>query len=226
MLSADTYAQEYECSWRANIPGSIWGKELQLLEEKDRITEVPYDPAHRVHTSWDLGVADATAIWFYQSVGRAIHVIDYYEARNEGLPHFARVLDERGYLYGRHYAPPDIQVRELGTGRSRIETAHDLGISFRVVRKLPIEDGIHAAAVTLPLCLFDRQACEHGLEALRHYHRAYSVVARSFSRSRPVHDWSSHAADAWRYLSVGLEDDQRMTRAPQAHAQMEYQVFA
>ena len=226
MLSADTYAQEYECSWRANIPGSIWGKELQLLEEKDRITEVPYDPAHRVHTSWDLGVADATAIWFYQSVGRAIHVVDYYEARNEGLPHFARVLDERGYLYGRHYAPPDIQVRELGTGRSRIETAHDLGISFRVVRKLPIEDGIHAAAVTLPLCLFDRQACEHGLEALRHYHRAYSVVARSFSRSRPVHDWSSHAADAWRYLSVGLEDDQRMTRAPQAHAQMEYQVFA
>ena len=226
MMSLDSYAQEFECSWVANIPGAIWGKELQGIEDNDQITEVPYDPAHKVHTAWDLGVADATAIWFYQLVGRAIHVIDYYEERGEGLPHFARVLDERGYLYGRHYAPPDIQVREMGSGRSRIETAHDLGVNFRVVRKLPVEDGLHAAAITLPKCYFDRRACEHGLEALRHYHRAYNERTRSF-RMTPVHDWSSHAADAFRYLAVGLEDDARFPgRAPQLHAEMEYQVFA
>ena len=218
MMSSDAYDQEFECSWVANVPGSVWGKELQKIDDAGQITEVPLDPNHRVHTSWDLGVADSTAIWFYQLVGRSVHVIDHYEERGEGLPHFARVLEDRGYLYGRHYAPPDIAVRELGTGLSRLESAFSLGINFRVVRKLPVEDGLHAGAVTLPRCWFDRANCEHGLEALRHFHRAYNERTRSF-RMTPVHDWSSHSADAFRYLCVGSEDDGKFPgRAPPAPA--------
>jgi hypothetical protein len=226
MMSTDSYAQEFECSWVANIPGSIWGKELQRIEDAGQITKVPHDPAHAVHTSFDLGVADATSIWFYQLVGKAIHIIDFYEERGEGLPFFARVLDERGYKYGRHYAPHDIAVREMGTGRSRLEIARDLGISFRVGKKLPVEDGLHAASMIVGKCWFDRLACEHGLEALRHYHRAYNERTRSY-RMTPVHDWSSHAADAFRYMAISIEDDARfLGRAPQKHAEMDYQVFA
>ena len=225
MMSESAYAQEFECDWASNVEGAIYGKELAKVEDKGQICAVPYDTASRVHTAWDLGVADATSIWFFQFSGKAIHVIDYYENRNEGLPHYARVLDDRGYLYGRHYAPHDIAVREMGTGRSRIETAADLGISFRVARKLPLEDGIHATAMMLPKCWFDRDLCEDGLQALRQYHRAYNERTRSF-RMSPVHDWSSHGADAARTMAVALEDDHRFAGgAPQRFAQMDYQIL-
>ena len=95
-----------------------------------RITNVPYDPSVRVDTFWDLGVNDSTVIWFVQKVGRAVHIIDFYENRGEGLPHYVKVLQDKGYLYGEHNAPHDIEVRELSTGKSRRETAYDLGINF------------------------------------------------------------------------------------------------
>lgn len=205
MMSPDQYAQEYECSWVANVPGAVYGKELEEVQEKGRICSVPYDPTVKVETFWDLGVNDSTVIWFVQQVGRAIHVIDFYENRGEGLPHYARVLQEKEYFYGTHNAPHDIEVRELGSGKSRRETAYDLGINFRVVPKLPLEDGIHAAKMVLPRCWFDAELCKPGLESLRQYHRAYNERLRSF-RNTPVHDWSSHAADAFRYLAVGLKE--------------------
>ena len=222
MMSADQFDQEFECSWVANVAGAIFGKELQALHEKGRIHDVPYDPSTKVDTWWDLGVGDSTAIWFTQSVGRAVHVIDFYENRNEGLPHYAQVLSQKGYLYGTHNAPHDIEVRELGSGKSRREVAYDLGISFRVVPKLPLEDGIHAAQMLIPRCWFDRDATKHGLECLRQYHRKYNEKARSF-RSTPVHDWSSHAADAFRYLAVGLRESRMdYDRPPQAIADNGY----
>jgi len=225
MMSTDAYAQEFECSWVANVPGAIWGKELQKIEDAKQITKVPYDPARKVNTSWDLGVADATAIWFYQLVGKAIHVIDYYEARNEGLPHYVEILSKRGYLYGEHNAPHDIDVRELGTGKSRRETAWDLGINFRVVPRLPVEDGIHAAQLLIERCWFDRDNCKAGLEALRQYHRAYNERLRTF-RATPVHDWASHAADAWRYAAIAIPRQRGGTgQAPQAFAEMDYNPF-
>ena len=140
MMSPDQFEQEFECSWVANVPGAIYGKELQALHEKGRINDVPHDPGTRVDTWWDLGVGDSTAIWFTQQVGRSVHVIDFYENRNEGLPHYAEVLQSKGYLYGSHNAPHDIEVRELGSGKSRREIAFDLGINFRVVPKLPLSD--------------------------------------------------------------------------------------
>ena len=206
MMSADQYAQEFECSWVANVPGTIFGKELQAAQEAGRVGNVPYDPAHRVDTWWDLGIGDSTAIWFTQNVSRAVHVIDYYEARGEGLPHYAKILANKDYVYGTHNAPHDIEVRELGTGKSRREIAYDLGINFRVVPKLPIEDGIHAAQMLISRTWFDQDKCKVGLEALRHYHRAYNERLRTF-RATPVHDFSSHAADAWRYCGVGIKEN-------------------
>jgi len=225
MMSADQFAQEYECSWVANVPGAIYGKELQASFEQDRICNVPYDSGHKVHTFWDLGIGDSTAVIFVQNVGRAVHVIDYFEARNEGLPFYARMLAERGYLYGDHHAPHDIEVRELGSGKSRREVAYELGINFRVVPKLAVEDGIHAAQLLIERAYFDRDNCKLLLEALRHYHRAYNERTRSF-RASPVHDWSSHAADAFRYLAIGIKEDRGFSRPPQIKADNNYNPLA
>jgi len=225
MMSIDQYAQEFECSWNANVPGAVYGKEMETSQIDGRVSNVPYDPSAKVDTWWDLGVGDSTAIWFTQSVGRAIHVIDYYEARGEGLPHYCKILTSKSYLYGDHNAPHDIEVRELGSGKSRREVAWDLGLNFRVVPKLPIEDGIHAAQMLIPRLWFDKEKCKHGLECLRQYHRAYNERTRSF-RASPVHDWSSHAADAFRYLAVGLRESRGQLAAPQRMAVMEYDPFA
>lgn len=225
MMSRDQYAQEFECSWNANVPGAVYGKELEEAQADGRVTNVPYNPASKVNTFWDLGIGDSTSIWFTQNIGRAVHVIDYYEARGEGLPHYCKVLASKNYLYGEHNAPHDIEVRELGTGKSRREIAWDLGLNFRVVPKLPIEDGIHAAQMLIPRLYFDREKCKYGLECLRQYHRAYNERTRSF-RATPVHDYSSHAADAFRYLAVGLREEGRGVTAPQRQAVMDYDPFA
>lgn len=228
VMTPDQYEQEFECSWVANVPGSIYGKEMQAALEEGRITNVPYDPTTKVHTFWDLGVGDSTAIWFAQTggaAGRGVHVIDYYEARGEGLPHYCSVLSRKNYLYGDHFAPHDIEVRELGTGKSRREVAWDLGLNFRVLPKLPVEDGIHAGQMLIPRVHFDRDKCKAGLEALRQYHRAYNEKVRAF-RATPVHDWSSHAADAWRYLAVGLREGNMERKPTQRQAVMDYDPFA
>lgn len=224
MMTPDQFEQEFECSWVANVPGAIFGKEIGEIADQGRITEVPYDKAYPVDTWWDLGVGDSTSIWFTQTVGRAIHVIDFFENRNEGLPHYAQVLQQKGYFYGTHNAPHDIEVRELGSGKSRREVAYELGINFRVVPKLPVEDGIHAAQLLISRCWFDHANCKHGLECLRQYHRAYNEKSRSF-RATPVHDWSSHAADAFRYLAVGIKDNRSYERPPQAFADSKYNPF-
>ena len=225
-MTEDQYNQEFECSWVANVPGSIFGKELQAADDKGRITSVPHDPQHKVDTFWDIGVHDYTAIWFTQSIGRGeVHVIDYYENRGEGLPHYVAELDSKPYTYGHHYGPHDLEVKEMGTGKSRREAAYSLGLTFRVVPRLPVEDGIHAARMLIPRCWFDRDNCRKGLEALRHYHRAYNERTRTF-RDSPVHDWSSHSADSFRYMSVGLEQADKFNGAPpQPHAISDYNPF-
>lgn len=206
------FAQEFECSFEAAIVGAIYGAEISAARESGRITAVPYDPTIPVETYWDLGVGDATAIWFVQQAANQVRIIDYYEASGVGLDHFASVLGSRGYNYGRHVAPHDIQVRELGSGRSRLEIAAGLGIRFDIAPKLGIEEGINAARMLLPRCWFDAQACRAGLEALAHYRRAYDDKNRTF-RPMPVHDWSSHTSDAFRYLAVALRAAPRVDQA-------------
>ena len=220
-MSKDQFAQEFECSWTANVAGAIYGKEIENIMEKGHISSVPYDENHRVDTWWDLGVGDSSVIIFTQTVGRSIQVIDCYENRGEGLPHYCRVLDQKGYLYGTHNAPHDIEVRELGTGKSRREIAYDLGLNFRVVPKLPLEDGIHAAKMFFSRCWFDHTNCKQLLDALRHYHRQYNEKNRVF-RSTPVHDWSSHFADCFRYLAVGHKEYDVSISPPQQMADNDY----
>ena len=199
-------------------------QETEEAMEDKRITKVPYDHSLKVDTYWDLGIGDSTAIWFAQNDGRAINVIDYYENRNEGLPHYVDVLQRKKYLYGDHIAPHDIEVRELGSGKSRREVAYDLGLDFRVAPKLPLEDGIHAAQMLIPRCWFDSERCKLGLDALRHYHRAYNERTRSF-RNSPVHDFSSHAADAFRYLAVGLKERSNWNQPMPRAASSNYNPF-
>jgi hypothetical protein len=201
-MSEEDYAAQYECSFEASVVGAYWGREMQQAETDGRISTVPYQPEIGVETWWDLGVADATAIWFTQTVGREVHVIDYYEATGEGLPHYARVLQAKPYVYAAHHAPHDIRVRELGSGRSRLETALSLGIRFEMVPDIGVQDGIDAARSFLARCWFDREATHQGRMALVSYRKLWDEKRKVFSNS-PRHDWASHAADAWRYLAVG-----------------------
>lgn len=206
VMTEDEYMQEFECSFAAAVKGAIYSKELAAA--KDRIREVVYDPTLPVDTDWDLGIGDAMSIWFSQSLKTGeIRLIDYYEASGEGFPHYAAVLQRKGYVYGQHWAPHDIEVRELGSGRSRMEVAAGLGIKFRVVPRLhgavgqEVEDGIHAVRMLFPKCYFDEKKCKPGLEALANYRRDYNQRLNEF-KAVPVHDWSSHAADSFRGLAV------------------------
>lgn len=206
MMPANEYEQEMECSFDAAITGAYYARELTQAEEQGRITRVPYDPALKVHTAWDLGVSDNTTIWFYQAIGREVRVIDHYTASGYGLDHYARVLQEKRYLYGKHIGPHDIKVRELGTGRSRIETARGLGINFVVCPDLSVEDGISAVRMMLPRMWFDAEKCAKGLDSLKQY-REKIDEKRQISLG-PLHDWTSHDADAFRYLCVAHRDEQ------------------
>jgi len=202
------YQQEYLCSFDAPIQGAYYATQLIKAYEENRITTVPYESSLPVDTYWDLGVGDATPIWFIQTAGQEIRLIDYYETSGEGLAHYALELQKRGYVYRTNgngqilaTAPHDIEVRELGTGKSRRETAMALGIDFQIAPKLSIEDGIDAARNILGRCWFDKDKCGRGLDALKSYHKEYDEKNKVY-KNRPHHDWSSHAADAFRYFAV------------------------
>lgn len=204
-MSPEQYEQEFECSFSAAIIGAYYGGLITIAEKQGRIISVPVEPHLPVHTAWDLGMSDSTAIWFFQAgPGGEIRVIDYLESSGAGLDHYVRALREKNYLYGAHIAPHDIRVRELGTGKSRLEVAKSLGIAFDVAPNMPLADGINAVRMILPKCWFDEQRCGAGLEAMRQYRRAYNERTASFG-SAPAHDWTSHGADAFRYLAVGLD---------------------
>jgi hypothetical protein len=224
VMSEAEYAQEFECSFEAAIAGAYYGDLIAAAEREGRIGRVPWEPRLPVATAWDLGIDDATAIWFCQIVGPELRLIDYYEASGVGLDHYAKTLHEKPYAYGAHYLPQDASVRELGTGRSRLETLASLGIRARLAPGLGIEDGINAVRLALPRCWFDRAACGRGIEGLRHYRRERDERSHSF-RLRPVHDWSSNAADAFRYLALALPDPLKR-RADTAAPIVDYDPFA
>jgi phage terminase large subunit len=209
VMTSDEYAQEFECSFEASVKGAIYAKELEAARVEQRVTTVPADPALVVDTDWDLGIGDAMCVWFSQTVKGSgqVRLIDYYEASGEGFPHFVNVLREKRYTYGTHWAPHDIAVRELGSGKSRLEMAAALGLKFSVTPRLSsavgqeLEDGIHAARLFFPRCWFDAGKCRVGLEALGTYRRDYNVRLDEF-KATPVHDHASHGADAFRGLAV------------------------
>jgi len=183
--------------------GAYYAIEMRDCKASNRIGFVPYEPSLGVITSWDLGIGDSTSIWFFQATGAEIRVIDYYENAGVGLDHYARVLQEKGYIYKEHILPHDVRVKELGSGKSRLETLDNLGIRpITIAPQLGVDDGIQAVRSILPRCWFDAEKAERGIDCLRQYHREYNEINKSWN-GRPKHDWASHGADAFRYFAVG-----------------------
>ncbi len=196
------FEQEYMCSFKSPVVGSYYGDGIRFAEGEGRITKVPLAEGYPVQTFWDLGMDDSMSIWFMQSVGAGYHFIDYYENSGEGFAHYAKVLQDRGYVYGRHFAPHDIAVRELGTGKSRLEVAASLGIKFDIGPQLEVDDGINAGRMIFRQCWFDVDKCHRGINCLRNYRKDWDEKNQVF-KNKPKHDWASHGADAFRTFAVG-----------------------
>jgi phage terminase large subunit len=204
-LTEEQYAQEFECSFDAAVIGAYYGRLMAAADKDKRITGVPYEPTAQVYTAWDLGIRDSTAIWFAQVIGREIHLIDYYEASGVDLGHYVRELQGKPYLYAGHIVPHDAQAKELGTGKSRLEVLESLGLKNLTVAVMHrVEDGINAARTIIPRCWFDAKKCNRGIDALKLYRSEYDEKLMAL-KPRPVHDWTSHAADAFRYLAMTLD---------------------
>lgn len=198
-MSEEEYQQEFECSFAAVIKGAYYAREVAAAESTGRVCGVPYDPALGVTAAFDLGMRDATAVWFLQEhyAGGQVRAIDYREWTGLGLPQVKREIDALGYAITRWVAPHDIAVRELGTGRSRIEIARELGMDFDRAAQMPLVDGIEAVRALLPLMVFDKGRTEYGRDALRQY-RAEMDEGNQVLKAHPLHDWTSHCADALR----------------------------
>ena len=206
-MSDNMILQEFYCDFTAANDGAYYGNQMREAREKGRIKEVRFEPDLPVDTWWDLGVNDATAIWFTQTLRspREIRVIDYYENTDEGLGHYFGILQQKimseHYIYGSHYAPHDIKVRELTSGTSRKEIAKKMGVDFKIAPNESVAEGIEAVRQIIPVCWFDEEKCKRGIDALESYHKKWNDIHKTFS-STPTDDWSSHGADAFRYMAL------------------------
>lgn len=206
-MSEEEFEQEFECSWTAANVGAYYQKTIAKLEKDNRITSVVYEPKVVVDTAWDLGIGDTTAIWFCQSIGTEYRVIDYLEMSGQGLEWFVKELNKKDYIYGEHFLPHDAKARELGTGKSRVETLRSLGLKrIYVLPRWGVDDGIHAVRSLLPQCWFDEVKCRRGLEALKAYEKKWDGKNQIFM-AKPKHNWASHGADAFRYLAQGIRPE-------------------
>ena len=204
-MDEDMIQQEFYCSWEGSIHGAYYSKLINEARKAGRITKIPIDPRLTVDTYWDLGYDDFTAIWFVQETREGYRAVDYYENNNEGLAHYKRILDEwrekHRISYGTHMAPHDIEVHEFGPGVTRRKTAADLGLLFEVAPRVnDIRDGIDACRQILPMMWFDEERCKQGIRALENYSKVWDEINKTF-RNKPLHDWASHGADAFRTLA-------------------------
>lgn len=198
-MEAAAYAREYECSFDAAIEGAYYAAEMAKAEAERRIGRAPVEPLARVDTYWDLGIDDATVIWFAQDVGPERRLVDYLEVSGEGLADIVRRIEAKDYRLGRHVLPHDAAARELGTGRTRVETLKALGLrNLEITPRQSVADGINAVRLILGRCWFDEDRCGRGIEALKQYRREWDGKRQTW-RETPLHDWTSHAADAFRY---------------------------
>jgi hypothetical protein len=207
-MSDDLIQQEYYTSFDQGIEGSYYGKYIDKMRVKGQIGCVPHEVGSKVHTSWDIGHRDSTVIIFFQTIGgQMVRIIDYYENSKQGLEHYVKIIDQKaateGYIYGRHIAPHDIKVTEWGSGMSRIAKAKSLGVTFITAPDLSIEDGIESVRSALSKIWIDESRCKVLLKSIENYRQEYDAKKRVY-KSCPLHDWSSHAADALRYLAITL----------------------
>ena len=214
-MTAEQFAQEYECSFQAAIVGAFYGREMEAAEADGRIGKVPLDRASDVFASWDLGIGDMMAIWVGQIVGREWHWIDYYENNGFALDHYVDWIKSRPYTVHRHYLPHDGEARELQTGKSRREFLEERGFNVSVVPRHEVMDGIDAARIRFNRMWFDAEKCVRGIDCLRMYRSEYDDKNQVL-RQRPLHDWASHGADAFRCGVMGAEEN-RVADMPQVN---------
>lgn len=204
-MTSEQYAQEFECSFEAAILGAYYGKEIAEAEAQKRITSVPHDPAFAVQTWWDLGYDDSTTVWFVQYVGREVRVIDYYENSGEDIPHYVKHLDAKPYRYGDHILPHDAGAKRLDGGGKSIQMLMQT-MGLRNTKVVPVTQDllpdINATRLLIPRCWFDAEKCKRGIEALRQY-RADWDDKNKILKTKPLHNWASHGADAFRTGAVG-----------------------
>lgn len=205
-LTEDQFAQEYLCDFSAALVGAYYGREMAAAERQGRVCAVAYDEAVPVFTAWDIGYRDDTAIWWFQVVRDEIHVIDFHASSGKSVQHYADIVNGKPYRYATHWLPHDARAKTLASGgKSVIEqlaaTVTGGLAMFGIVPNLDVQDGIQAARVALGKTWFDEARCAEGLESLRAYQREFDEEKKVF-RERPRHDWTSHAADAFRMLAV------------------------
>lgn len=191
-----------------DIEGAYYIKQMNLAARDGRICTVPFEPSLRTYTFWDLGISDAMSIWTMQVNGNELRMVDYHEHTGEGLAYYINYLhdlrERYGFVYTAHYAPHDISVRELSTGVSREVTARKMGINFiKVKRSNSISSGIEAARNILGRCWFDADRTKDGVKALKNYRKEFDEKLNRF-KDQPLHDWSSHGADAFRTFAVAF----------------------
>jgi hypothetical protein len=226
-MTQPEYDQEFECSFEAALTGAYYADQFVFLEKENRFTGVPWVSDINVMTGWDLGIDDSTAIWFIQKVGRELRVIDYLEVSGKSLIWIVGELDKKPYNYGTHFLPHDAQHRELGTGKTRIETLKNLGLKrIEVAKKLNVADGINAVRGMFSQLWFDKDKCDYGIECLRNYERKFDAKEGVF-RSVPRHNWASHGSDAMRTFAVGFRGDDVDvdTRYLPTQGETEYDIF-
>jgi hypothetical protein len=204
-MGEDKYRQEFECSFDAAVEGSYYGQMLNELEDKKHMQEIPREELSRTFTAWDLGMGDSTSIWVAQLVGTEVRLIDYYENHGVGLDHYVKWIKDNDYSKAEHILPHDVRVRELGTGKSRLEMLEDSGLEVKIAPRMGLDDGIQAVRRLLPRCWFNVPKVQNGLNCLRNYRRDYDEKRKIFFE-RPLHDWSSHGSDSFRYLALGLDE--------------------
>jgi hypothetical protein len=211
-MSDNQYEQEFLCSFEAAILGAYYGQEMRRITDLERITTVDYDPMFPCHTAWDLGFNDSTSIWWFQVVYGEIRVLDHHSSNGQPISFYIGLLaqkeDEFGYKYGYHYLPHDARAKTLASGGKSIieQIAAKIDIKhLKIVPNLSLQDGIQATRLALTRAWFDNR-CEEGIECLRQYQREWDDDKKVF-RDRPKHDWTSHSADAFRYLSIVWKDE-------------------
>jgi hypothetical protein len=203
VMSRDMANQEYWTSFDLGVEGSYYSKYLNKMRLNGQISQVPWEPAFKVHVSYDLGMRDSCVLLFFQVIGQTVRIIDVEEHNGKGLEFYAKLLGEKEYSYGRHFFPHDVAVRELGTGMSRIEKLRSLGIKAEIAPNLPIVDGIEAVRSTLPKIWIDEKKGEKFIRAIDQYRKEYDNVKKIY-KDHPLHDWSSDYADSLRYLCLCL----------------------
>lgn len=196
IMTEDQAAQELECSFSAAIQGAVYAKWI----DDDKLIEGIYDPLLKVNTAWDLGFDDSTAIWFWQSVGNEVRVIDCYENSIESIDHYCDYIKSLPYDYDKHYVPHDAKNKLLAAGgRSILEQMRDHKIMASVVSATSQQNQIESTRFILGRTWFDPVKCKDGLRALRQYQFQYDENMNTY-RSKPKHDWSSHYADAFEII--------------------------